>query len=122
MSNAMRTLTKWISKRYTKVSRRRGKGKDENTLSEVGEEQTTEVRQQEKRRRVTADDKRSEGQPQPLHEEDEQDLDADELWLETLPRRRHPLGFVLAPSRAYALVPSKDTRWIEEQNSIMFKM
>ena len=54
--------------------------------------------------------------------ERERVLGADELWESTQARRRHPLGFVLAPTKAYALEQTTDAAWLQEQSSVAFKI
>lgn len=109
----MGRLTKWISRRTTGVSKAQVDEADE--VLGGGSGAKAKVVEKEKK------NKKREGKEVDVVEE-ESLLSPDELWFSTLSRRRHPLGFVLAPSKAYAVEPSKDTRLLAEQNSIMFKM
>lgn len=116
----MRTLTKWISKRYSKV-RTRNKEELEGISGAKNAEDNAEEETKAGKRLGRDQPEAGDAQEEETNKA-EDGMNSDELWLSTLPRRRHPLGFILAPSRAYALGPSEDTRWIEQQNSVMFKM
>ena len=106
-------FTRWFSRRRTAVK--------EDTEDDANEQENLSATEHAEKKTATlsTEDGDQDGQKSEL---DEEGLNSDELWAHTLGRRRHPLGFVLAPSRAYAVESTKDARWLAEQQSVMFKM
>ena len=135
----MGALTRW-------VSRRKGRGTTRQGGDPMGEEDDTDAampsvsgmagRKAQKKKRVQQQHHEVELSPEEEEEEErererewmreererERVLGADELWESTQARRRHPLGFVLAPTKAYALEQTTDAAWLQEQSSVAFKI
>ncbi|QDZ25115.1 hypothetical protein HOP50_16g76620 [Chloropicon primus] len=120
----MGALTHWVSRR-TRVKEAEGEGDGEDTPGTSASTSAKEITKPKLKPKPKPKAKAKpvgEGGGSEREEEGGEGRSPDEVWLSTQGKRRHPLGFVLASSEAYALEPTKNSRWLAEQNSIRFKM